>query len=290
MKPIFKPLHAAPEFPFSFVYRDTKTKQRELPDHLHDWYEMVYVHGGKGTFFIDRTFYDMYAGSLFLIPGNTIHRAFPDAEDPVTSTALFFNPSLVQVRPLGEPFSYLQCFDWSKQNRMYRLLCSPALTAGFEQVLLEIDEELRTSKMGARHAVSLLLQRILLSVDRELGTEGRGQTTQAPAIGPRWMRDALLFIDAHYADDIGLSELSKRASVSPAHFSRLFKQMTGMNVTGFIAAKRIVKAKEMLLATDHGVARIAAECGFESLPHFHRLFKRIAGGTPAAYRRRPSPE
>ncbi|MFC3804324.1 helix-turn-helix domain-containing protein [Cohnella sp. GCM10012308] len=288
MKPIFKPFNASPDFPFSFVYRDTKTKQRELPDHLHDWYEMVYVHGGKGTFFIDRTFYDMNAGSLFLIPGNTIHRAFPDHEDPVTSTALFFNPALVQAQSLGEPFSYLQGFDWSKLNRIYRLLCGPDLAAGFEQGLREIDEELRASKTGMRHAVSLLLQRILLSVNRELGTGGRGQTAQAPAIGPLWMRDTLLFIDTHYADDIGLRELSKRASVSPAHFSRVFKQMTGMNVTGFIAAKRIVKAKEMLLATDRGVAQIAAECGFESLPHFHRLFKRIVGVTPAAYRRRPS--
>ncbi|WP_217594447.1 AraC family transcriptional regulator [Cohnella sp. GbtcB17] len=287
MKPIFKPLNASPAFPFSFVYRDTKTKQRELPDHLHDWYEMVYVHDGKGTFFIDSTFYDMHAGSLFLIPGNTIHRAFPDTADPVTSTALFFNPALVQARPLGEPFSYLQCFDRSRLSRLYRLPCSPALMAGFEQILREIDEELRASQMGMRHAVTLLIQRLLLSVNRESGTAGRGQHTATPAIGPRWMREALLFIDEHYAEDIGLRELSKRASVSPAHFSRLFKQMTGMNVTGFIAAKRIVKAKEMLLATDHGVARIAAECGFESLPHFHRLFKRIAGGTPAAYRRSP---
>ncbi|MBB6634556.1 AraC family transcriptional regulator [Cohnella thailandensis] len=286
MKPIQKQFNVTPSFPFSFVYRDTKTKQRELPDHLHDWYEMVYVHGGRGTFFIDRTFYEMNAGSLFLIPGNTIHRAIPDALDPVTSTAVFFHPILLPLQSLGEPFSYLQSFDRSRLNRTYRLKCSPSLQAALEQSLNEIDRELRASESGVRHAVSLLLQRILLAVHRELGAELR-QSSPSPAIGPVWMRDALLHIDEHYSEEIGLHELSRRASVSPAHFSRVFKQLTGMNVTGFIAAKRIIKAKERLLETDLNVAVIAAECGFDNLPHFHRLFKRIVGKTPSAYRRGP---
>ncbi|MDG0813318.1 AraC family transcriptional regulator [Cohnella rhizosphaerae] len=287
MKPIFKPFPASPSFPFSFVYRDTKSRQRELPDHLHDWCEIVYVHGGKGTFFIDRTFYDMQAGSLYLIPANTIHRAFPDAEEPVTSTALFFDAAFVQTPSYGEPFSYAQCFDWSRQRRRHEMKCSIALQEALERCLAEIDYEMRGSEIGARHAVSLLVQRVVLSVHRELGVAGAGDADAPPAIGPLWMRETLLYIDAHYSKEIGLRELSRRAAVSPAHFSRVFKQMTGMNVTGFIAAKRIVKAKEMLRETDRSVAQIAAECGFDSLPHFHRLFKRFSGGTPAAYRRGP---
>ncbi|CAI6077236.1 helix-turn-helix domain-containing protein [Cohnella sp. JJ-181] len=285
MKPIHKQFNVPPAFPFSFVYRDTKTKQRELPDHLHDWHEIVYVHGGQGTFFIDRTFYDMRAGSLFVIPGNTIHRALPDAQDPVTSTAVFFNPALLPQPSLGEAFSYMQCFDWSRMNRTHHIHSSAALQDTIERCLREVDAELSAAAHGYRHAVALLVQRILLSINRELGTGGLAETVPPPAVGPVWMRDALLYIDERYAEEIGLHELCKRASVSPAHFSRVFKQLTGMNVTGFIAAKRIVKAKRMLLETGHNVALIAAECGFESLPHFHRLFKRIVGRTPAAYRR-----
>jgi len=285
IKPIHKQFNVPPAFPFSFVYRDTKTKQRELPDHLHDWHEIVYVHGGKGIFFIDRTFYEMQAGSLFIIPGNTIHRAFPDATDPVTSTAVFFNSALVPQPSLGESFSYLQCFEWSRLNRTHHVLCGAGLQTSLEHCLREIDQELRASEIGCRHAVALQVQRILLLVGRETGAPALDRPNPPRAVGPAWMRDALLHIDAHYASEIGLGELSERAAVSPAHFSRVFRQLTGMNVTGFIAAKRIVKAKQLLLETGHNVALIAAECGFESMPHFHRLFKRIVGQTPAAYRR-----
>lgn len=287
MKPVQKQLDASPAFPFSFVYRDTKTRQRELPDHLHDWHEFVYVHSGQGAFFIDRTIYEMRAGDLFLIPANTIHRAHPDAVDPVTSTAVFFNPMLVPMQSLGEPFSYMECFERSRHKRTYVIKCSDMLRTVLEQGLTEIHDELQASAPGMRHAVSLLLQRILLFIGREIGTEHPTPSQMlSPVFGPAWIRDALLYIDGHYTEDIGLSDLSKRAAVSPAHFSRVFKQLTGMNVTGFIVAKRIVKAKELLLASDRNVAVIASECGFENMPHFHRLFKRLAGQTPAAYRRK----
>lgn len=282
-QPINKPLSASPSFPFSFVYRDTKTEQSELPDHFHDWYELVYVHAGKGTFFIDQTFYDMQSGSLFIIPSNTIHRAFPDTEDPVTSTALFFSSILLPELSLNEPFSYLNIFNWSKKKRTYKLNCNSALQAIFESCLSEINEELQTAEVGYRHAILLLVQRILLKINRDL--IGELWQSAPSAVGPSWMRDALLFIDKHYTEDIKLHELCKRASVSPAHFSRVFKQMTGMNVTKFVAAKRMIRAKNMLLATGENVGSIAAECGFESLPHFHRIFKRIVGKTPAAFRR-----
>lgn len=286
MKPVQKQFHASPSFPFSYVYQDTKSTQNELPDHVHDWYEIVYVHRGQGAFLIDRTVYGMRPGDLFLIPGNTIHRALPDADDPVTSTAVFFGPELVAMPSLGESFDYLQSFRWSRSNRSYHIRCGDELRAVIERALNEIDTELRESKTGVRHAVSLLVQRLLLAVGRE-SYGGPSRPPAASAIHPTWMRDALLYIDQHYANEIGLGELSKRASVSPAHFSRVFKQSTGMNVSAFIAMKRIVKSKELLLETDQTVAQVAAACGFENMPHFHRLFRRIVGRTPSAYRRRP---
>lgn len=81
MEPIRK--HFDNELPFSLLldYKETKSPQRELPDHQHDWYEFIYVYGGKGTFFIDQTFYEMRQGDVIVVPGNTVHRGFPDKEE-----------------------------------------------------------------------------------------------------------------------------------------------------------------------------------------------------------------
>ncbi|MCD9025522.1 AraC family transcriptional regulator [Cohnella silvisoli] len=273
-----------PLFPFDLVYKDTKSPQRELPDHLHDRYELVYVYGGNGTMFIDQKFYDMAAGDLFIIPGNSIHRAFPDPVDPVTSTAVFFAPSLISYEKLDDSYSSMRCFELAKKRKNYKLETAGQLRGQTEAALEDIHLELERKIPGYRHAISLQFQQWMLRVNRHMITT-HSDVSDDVRIGPLWMREILHYIAQHPNRDLGLSALAQQSSVTGAHFSRVFKQLTGMNVTDYVNAKRIAQAKELLLETDESIGLIADRCGFESLPHFHRIFKRMTGLTPGVYRR-----
>ncbi|WP_115991158.1 AraC family transcriptional regulator [Cohnella lupini] len=284
MSPIRKPFSNDPLFPFELVYKDTKSPERELPDHLHDRYEFVYVHSGRGTFFIDQNFYDMRQGDLFIIPGNSIHRAFPDPLDTVTSSAVFFAPSLVAQPSFDDSYHAIRCFELSRKRKLYKMELDGSLMQRTEDALSEIQVELELKKSGYRQAVSLVFQRWLLLVNRQSLIE-RSDDPEDAGIGPLWMREILLYIASHPHADLGLTSLARQASVTGAHFSRVFKRLTGMNVTDYVNAKRIVLAKELLVETDDTVSRIAERCGFESLPHFHRVFKKIASTTPGGYKR-----
>jgi AraC-like DNA-binding protein len=83
-------------------------------------------------------------------------------------------------------------------------------------------------------------------------------------------RYTLQYIDKNPRADLRLSALCKYVSISPAHFSRTFKQFVGLNVTDFVVAKRIALAKERMLLTDDSIQQIAFGCGFESLPYFYK--------------------
>ncbi|NOV02461.1 AraC family transcriptional regulator [Paenibacillus planticolens] len=284
MHPVRKIFDTNDAFPFSFAYKNTKSSQSELPDHFHDWFEIVYVYRGKGTFFIDHTFYDMKQGDLFLIPGNTIHRATPDKETPVTSTAVYFSPGMIQAPQLGDSFSYLHSFEHAARVRHYKLELLLPQRQHMEPHLESIQRELKQTSPGHRQAIFLQLLQLLLFIQRDVGS-GSMLTAGDPLVGPVWMREILLFIDQHFCEDIGLGTLSKQASVSPAHLSRVFKQLIGMNITAYIMTKRIIRAKQLLGESDVNIRHIAEMCGFESLPHFHAMFKRVLGVTPAAARK-----
>ena len=114
------------DFPFRLVFQDTKPPQQELPDHLHDWHELIYVYAGKGTMLVNHAFYEMNPGDVFLIPGNTLHRAFPDEGTPVTSSALFFSPSLIPRADLGEPYSLLRILEHARRTKRYKMETSEA--------------------------------------------------------------------------------------------------------------------------------------------------------------------
>ncbi|MNC52658.1 Bifunctional transcriptional activator/DNA repair enzyme AdaA [compost metagenome] len=62
-----------------------------------------------------------------------------------------------------------------------------------------------------------------------------------------------------------------------------------MNATDYISTKRIFAAKDGLLQSNDKIEQIAMACGFESMPHFYRTFKKYTDMTPAAYRKGSRP-
>ncbi|RUS45680.1 helix-turn-helix domain-containing protein [Cohnella sp. AR92] len=282
MEPIRKPFVLDPIFPFEIVYKGVRYTENELPDHLHDLYELVYVHEGKGMIFIDHALYDKEPGDLFLIPGNTVHRSFPSDADPIVSTALFFAPSLLQPESLGDDYEPLLSFEAARGSKQYRLALSPSKRPKIEGILRSMSDEWRSRTPGYRHALRLYLQNLLLEVSRHPSSQAPSEPS---AFGPPWIRKALRDIHLDPVGCGGLSKLSDDACVSAAHFSRVFKQHTGMNVTDYVNAKRLILVKELLLSTDDTVETIAQACGFQGMRHFYQIFRKLTGTTPYAYRK-----
>jgi len=285
-----KPFDRGAVFPFVFVHRDTKQPHQELPDHVHDWEEIVYVHRGRGTFLIDHRLYPMREGDLFVIPGNTVHRANPDPDDPVTSSVVFFDRSLIGDRSLGESFSLFAAFDRAKSERNHRISLRPETRRTVERWLDAVHDEISLLRPGYRHAVAIALARLLLELGRETAARvpEDGRASEPPA-APPWIRDALDLLERRPGAAVTLASLARNANVTPAHFSRVFRKATGMTVTSYRIMKQIVLAKEALMNTDDKIAAVAERCGFESLPHFYRMFKRHVGVSPAAFRKRHRP-
>ncbi|MDF2834988.1 MAG: DNA-binding protein AraC-type [Paenibacillus sp.] len=284
MQPIRKPFMLDPIFPFDLVYQGIRYSENELPDHLHDLYELVYIHRGTGKFFIDHTIYEKGPGDLFLIPGNTVHRAFPLGDQPIVSTAVFFAPSLMRSDPLGDGYKPLGTFELARKRKQYRITLEEPARGQLEACLLAMAEELGNRAAGYRHALWLRLQQLLLELSWQPFSQAEPSTPSAGGYGPPWIRKALSDMNRDPVGCGGLAELAGRASVSASHFSRVFKELTGMNVTDYINAKRLVLAKNLLLETDDNIETIALACGYQGMRHFYQQFKKLTGLTPKAYR------
>ncbi|WP_026565073.1 AraC family transcriptional regulator [Bacillus sp. UNC41MFS5] len=271
-------------FPFSFIYRDTKSPQRELSDHIHDYYEIVYVYSGKGTFFIDDNFYDMRQGDVFLIPNDTIHRAMPDKDDPVTSTIIFFSPTLIYNILIDDTFSFLNLFERAKKVKNFKIALPQDNQKKMVEQLLTINQETENNQLGNKHASLLIVHQILLDLYRAF-TDDKQDLIERNTYGPEWVKEILVYINSNISQPLNLTELASQALVSTSHFSRVFKQTTGMGLTVYLNSKRVIKAKELLVETNHSVSYIAEICGFESMTHFHRIFKKYIDTTPANFRK-----
>jgi len=101
-------------------------------------------------------------------------------------------------------------------------------------------------------------------------------------------RRAKELIANHLADGVSVARIAEECALSRSHFSRAFKQSTGMAPHAWLSYMRIEKAKEMLTSRQHCLSQIALECGFADQAHFTRSFSRMVGATPSAWcRMRP---
>jgi AraC-like DNA-binding protein/ligand-binding sensor protein len=107
----------------------------------------------------------------------------------------------------------------------------------------------------------------------------QGASAEAPAIS----RARSLIAERH-ADQLSLTEIAQAVNMSAFYFCKTFKRATGMTFTEYLARVRVEKVKNLLLNPHKRVSEAAYEAGFQSLSQFNRVFRRIAGQSPSAYR------
>jgi AraC family transcriptional regulator len=101
-----------------------------------------------------------------------------------------------------------------------------------------------------------------------------------------WQMDRLLiYINGHLGAKMEARELAALVELSVGHFSRAFRTTFGDPPMVFVAKQRMQRAQQVMLNTQEPLAQIALACGFSDQPHFTRVFRRIFGMAPHAWRR-----
>jgi DNA-binding GntR family transcriptional regulator/AraC-like DNA-binding protein len=109
--------------------------------------------------------------------------------------------------------------------------------------------------------------------------------THRGGLGAARLRRVTELMHARMEDDVSIEEMAERAGLSATHFSQMFRQSTSQTPHQFLLRLKIERAKEMLHDADARVLDVAIACGFKTQQHFARVFRRICGTSPTAYRR-----
>jgi transcriptional regulator GlxA family with amidase domain len=91
------------------------------------------------------------------------------------------------------------------------------------------------------------------------------------------------------ARDVSLSEMAGRAGLEVRTFGRRFQKVTGLRPTEYCQHLRVGRAREMLEVSARPVAQIAWEVGYGDEAAFRKVFRRVVGLAPGAYRLRFRP-
>ena len=92
------------------------------------------------------------------------------------------------------------------------------------------------------------------------------------------------YIEEHSREELSLTRIAKAVNMNANYLSENFKQVTGIKFVDYVAHARFKNACDLLRNSRLRISEIAFAVGFQSLSQFNRVFKKLSGKSPSAYR------
>ncbi len=246
--------------------------------HYHPEYELVYVEATNGIRHVGQHISSFMNNDLVLIGRNVPHLNF----DYGIETE--YHQIVVQLKEkfLGDAFRETPEFSRINQlfDKAYLGLCFGGDTK-------KVVAEKLNQMQGKPHFDQLmhLLQVFEILANSDEVTELNDRDTSIKLFLDDKIRMGAIYkyIHANYDDRPDVNVVAASVHLSTAAFCRYFRKQTNMTFTDFVNQYRITQAKTLLLK-DLTVSEACYEVGFESLSYFNKLFKKLTGVNPSAFK------
>jgi len=150
----------------------------------------------------------------------------------------------------------------------------------------DLAEEMIEEADGQEVVVAAIVEQIVVYLLRRhahIRRSGELELSRAGLVDRR-IRRAVELMHTHLDRDLPLEEIAAAAYLSPFHFARLFKKLTGAPPHAYLAALRARRAQTLLTESDFSITEIAARVGYGSSSHFSKAFRQATGLSPRAFR------
>lgn len=249
-------------------------------DHYHSDYEIYYLFSGERSYFIKDTVYPVHSGDLVLIDSNVVHKTSELGAPDHERIVLYFAPPFFEAYPPEErdllltPFS--QDFPLVRLNLQERLRV--------EELLGSLLVELNEKPPGYRLHVQHMTGELLLFTARSFRLRGSRPEFELTPVQHK-ISEIVRHINLHFSEPLELCGLARRFFISKSHLSRVFKESTGFGFAEYVNIVRVREAERLLRETDHSITAVSGLTGFDNFSHFGKMFKRLSGLSPRAYRK-----
>jgi AraC-like DNA-binding protein len=246
--------------------------------------EVVYVLEGSLTIGVNNEVHTLNARDIILVSGGDVHYFLPQP-NRVNRIILHFE------MPFFE--SYATALKDKKFSRVLLKESDPiddksgvSIHKVLEKHILEILDEYKCKQQGYRLVLKARLFDILVTLLRNVPMESHSPHEKVRQLNRLERLDQVFsFVEQNHGRHIPLEEIASVANFSVYHFTRFFKETTGMTFGQYINNYRVAKAESYLLHTDDTVTEVVFKSGFGSIKTFNRVFKQIKGCSPSQYRK-----
>ena len=155
-----------------------------------------------------------------------------------------------------------------------------------DSLLAEFVSELAHEEPGKDIVMRALVEQTLVHILRNYSTPRLSDELELSRVGlvDRRIRRSVELMHTQLDQELTLKQLAAASYLSPFHFARLFKKLTGASPHNYLAGIRATRAQFLLAETDLSVTEIGTRVGYLSGSHFTKAFRLATGATPREFR------
>ena len=273
------------------IFHRKHSRQAEVPNHHHDFTEIVVVLSGTATHTIHqqdrkKLSYPVSRGDVcVIVPGQSHSFTFREDESIEIINILFNHTVLQKISNLDEDQMNLPEFlnklaHPAFENPFFLHLPDDIITQ-LCSLVSAIEQESIRHITGYNTMMMLYFSTILTLLYRQY----RFTATPLHNLAETELVTRLIqYIDQHYQEEITLQQLADFTHFSVRQITRRFNEGTGMSIFDYILSQRMNHARALLVTTDMKIMDIALEVGFNTPSYFCEQFRRVMNCTPNQYR------
>jgi AraC family transcriptional activator of pobA len=273
-------------FPFN-IFENTPSGNQILKLHWHEHYELILIDQGEAVFQLGANQYQAKAGDLLFVNSGELHGGYREDPSPFFKYyAIVFHPSLV-----GHQSANLLSIDLMTPYIEGKTAFTHILAQNsqhYPQLISTITaliREFQSKQLGYEVAIRAYCQLIFTWLCRGYTTtHDKRYESDISRLKAAQFKEMLLYIEKHFTDRITLKQVSDMVHLSPYHFCKIFKKLTGLTLIQYINLLRIYEAEKLLRTTTSTITDIAEQVGCGSINSFSKIFKQYKGCSPMSVR------
>jgi AraC-like DNA-binding protein len=155
------------------------------------------------------------------------------------------------------------------------------------QLAHSLTTELTDERPGREIVLGALVEQVVVHLLRHYSNIRRSEELELSRVGliDRRIRRSVELMHAQLEQDLSLKEIAAASYLSPFHFVRVFKKLTGTTPHAYLASLRTSRAQLLLAEPNLSVTEISSRVGYSSPSHFTKAFRQATGLTPRAFRK-----
>ncbi|MDO4302773.1 MAG: AraC family transcriptional regulator [Bacillota bacterium] len=258
-----------------FHLKDNEPKEYEY--HYHDFHKLIWFISGEVEYHIEGKSYKLEPHDILLVNRGEIHKPFVSPQADYERYVFYISVDFLKEH--SEDTGMLDlCFRMARQEQGNVIRLSPSQSRTlFETVrLLEKaeKEELYAGEMYCR----ILFLKLLIELNR--CCISNPEVFHKIARYDKKIVEMIHYINENLGDDLSIESLSSKFYLSKYHMMRKFKDETGYSMHQYILEKRILAARNLILAGS-AAAAASADVGFKDYSTFSRAYKKLLGQLPS---------